>query len=80
MDKIAYRYIGGGAWIPGLPARDLLEFEAAAYAETLEANLQSARPIYEKSTEIAVEVVEPAPVQEAEQPQRRRRKEIEESN
>lgn len=83
MDTITYRYTGAGAWIPGVPARDLLAHEAATLAETLEANLRSARPIYERvlstaelteaPAEAAVEVVPDAPVEAEPAPQRRRR-------
>lgn len=51
MERIAYRYIGGGAWVPGLPARDLLESEAVVLAEQLGANLASGCPIYEAADE-----------------------------
>lgn len=47
MEKIAYRYIGGERWVPGVPARDLTVPEAVVYSEQLARNLATARPIYE---------------------------------
>ena len=52
----AARYIGGGAWIPGLPARDLSERDTLVYYDLLIGNLNSARPLYE--------LVQPAPAAE----------------
>lgn len=46
MDGIAYRYVGGGAWVPGVPARDLRESEAALYGVELAGNLAGARPLW----------------------------------
>lgn len=46
MDGIAYRYVGGGAWVPGVPARDLRESEAALYGVELADNLAGARPLW----------------------------------
>lgn len=46
MERIAYRYVGDGAWIPGVPARDLRESEAALHAEALQNNLAGARPLW----------------------------------
>ena len=46
MDKIALRYVGGGAWMPGVPARDLTEAEAAMYAEEVAENMAGARPLW----------------------------------
>lgn len=46
MDRIAYRYVGAGAWIPGVPARDLRTSEAARYAEALASNLAGTRPLW----------------------------------
>lgn len=47
MEKVAFRYVGGGAWVPGLPARDLLESEAAQYADVLAEHMATAQPVYE---------------------------------
>lgn len=46
MERIAYRYVGGGAWIPGVPARDLRESDAALYGVELASNLASERPLW----------------------------------
>lgn len=34
--SVAMIYIGGGDWLPGLPARDLTTEEAESHRETLE--------------------------------------------
>jgi hypothetical protein len=37
MSDIAMRYIGEGAWIPEVPARDLTEEEAKTHAAAIKA-------------------------------------------
>lgn len=74
MDKIAYRYIGGERWVPGIPARDLTVPEAVIYSEQLARHLATARPIYEP-VEFEIEDLDepeseqPAPEAQAEQEQ-----------
>lgn len=46
MAKIAYRYAGGGQFVPGLPARDLTTEEAATFAPLLDAHMASGTAIY----------------------------------
>ena len=42
-----YRYIGGGDWIPGVPARDLTDSEYDRHKATIEANAQAmGAPMY----------------------------------
>lgn len=41
------RYMGDGEWIPGVPARDLSDAEAAEFADLIEANARACgRPLY----------------------------------
>lgn len=40
------RYIGEGAWIPGVPARDLTEEEAALYADLIAATAAAGHVLY----------------------------------
>lgn len=47
MSEIAFLYIGNGAWVPGLPARDLTEADAVEYGDLLAVHMQTASPIYE---------------------------------
>jgi hypothetical protein len=42
----ALTYIGGGAWIPSVPARNLTATEASRHHDLLVANLQGPRPLY----------------------------------
>jgi hypothetical protein len=42
----AMTYIGGGAWMPGIPARNLTAAEAIRHHDLLVANLQGPRPLY----------------------------------
>lgn len=46
MDRIAYRYVGAGAWMPGVPARDLTEVEAVVYDAEIAGNMASGRPLW----------------------------------
>ena len=52
----AARYIGNGAWVPGLPAKDLDERDTLIYYDLLVANLASPNPLYV--------LVQPEPVSE----------------
>ncbi len=54
------KYIGGGAWLPGVPARDLSAEEAKEYAEIIAA---AVHVLYVTETETTVDVV--APVDDA---------------
>jgi hypothetical protein len=47
-EHIGYRYIGNGAWIRGVPAKDLFEHEVAQYEADIEANARSGRRLYER--------------------------------
>lgn len=40
------KYIGAGAWIPGVPARDLTAAEAVNYAELIEAAMAAGHILY----------------------------------
>lgn len=44
MSKL--RYVGGGAWIPGVPARDLSAQEATEYAAIIEAAAAAGHILY----------------------------------
>lgn len=46
MNKIKYKYIGNGAFVVGLPARDIREDEAAEFEELIEANMETPNPCY----------------------------------
>lgn len=46
MGEIAYRYTGDGAFVVGLPARDLTTLDAAKYAQVLAEHLRTAQPLY----------------------------------
>ena len=46
MDRIAFRYVGAGAWLPGVPARDLTEAEAVVYEAEIAANMASGRALW----------------------------------
>lgn len=50
MAKIAYRYVGGGFFFPGLPARDLTLEEAVAFGALFELALKAGlyEPVREK--------------------------------
>jgi len=62
----AAHYIGGGAWIPGLPARDLSEQDTLVYYSLLAGNLASNNPIYELVQ--PAPVIEPAPTEPESEP------------
>jgi hypothetical protein len=47
------RYIGAGAWIPGVPARDLSAEEAEQHAAAIEAAAQAGHILYESVTKTA---------------------------
>lgn len=40
------KYIGGGAWIPGIPARNLSAEEATQYAAMIEASAAAGHILY----------------------------------
>lgn len=40
------KYIGAGAWIPGVPARDLTAEEATIYADLIEATIAAGHILY----------------------------------
>lgn len=46
MDWIAYRYVGAGAWMPGVPARDLTQVEAVVYEAEIAENMAGGRPLW----------------------------------
>lgn len=68
VDLGALRYTGAGAWLPGIPARDLSAWETDLHNAALVANLASPRPLYELTTLPAVTPDQP-------KPRRNRRKE-----
>jgi len=41
-------YIGGGAWLPGIPARNLTDHEADRHYDALVENMAGPRPIYQQ--------------------------------
>lgn len=43
---IALLYIGEGAWIPGVPARDLTEDEAKTHADAIKATEKAGHRLY----------------------------------
>jgi hypothetical protein len=46
-NRVKYRYIGDGAYVVGVPARDIREEESAEYEEAIEANMENApNPCY----------------------------------
>lgn len=45
-NRVKYRYIGEGAFVVGLPARDIREEETAEFEELVEANMQTSNPCY----------------------------------
>lgn len=59
-NRIKYKYIGEGAFVVGLPARDIREEEAAEFDELVEANMETPNPVYR--------LVHRADRQEAEKP------------
>lgn len=45
--KVALKYVGGGSWLPNVPARDLTEKEADEHKDTINANKRAmGRPLY----------------------------------
>jgi hypothetical protein len=46
MSDIAMRYIGEGAWIPEVPARDLTEEEAKTHAAAIKATELAGHRLY----------------------------------
>lgn len=47
------KYIGGGAWIPGVPARDLTAEEASTHADAIAATEAAGHKLYEPVTPTA---------------------------
>ncbi|MBX3050807.1 MAG: hypothetical protein KF753_04995 [Caldilineaceae bacterium] len=46
MTDIALLYMGEGAWIPGVPARDLNEEEAKTHADAIKATEAAGHRLY----------------------------------
>ena len=57
-------YIGGGAWLPGLPAKNLTAEQADAHYDALVENMAGPRPIYRRRSEPT-----PEPAQDQQQQQ-----------
>lgn len=47
MSNVALLYIGEGAWIPGVPARDLNEDEAKTHGAAIAATAKAGHRLYE---------------------------------
>ena len=48
------KYVGVGAWIPGVPARDLTAEEAATYADLIEATAAAGHILYVQAVQETV--------------------------
>lgn len=48
---IALKYIGGGSWIPDVPARDLTEEEAKTHEAAIAATAAAGHILYEPVTQ-----------------------------
>lgn len=46
-EPVAMRYIGGGAYLPGIPARDLSAAEAAKHWATIQTAIANGQRLYE---------------------------------
>lgn len=54
--SLYWRYIGNGAFVPGVPARDLTPEEMAEYQEVIAGQVAiTGQPLYESVTEPQVE-------------------------
>lgn len=49
MSDVALIYIGGGAWLPDVPARNLTAEEAERHAEAIEAANAAGHRLYRKA-------------------------------
>lgn len=45
-NRIKFKYIGEGAYVVGVPARDIREEEAAEWEDTIKANMETPDPCY----------------------------------
>lgn len=75
-NRIKYRYIGDGAFVVGVPARDIREEEAAEFEEIIIANLETPNPCYRAVHR--AEAHEPKPHAKAESEDKQRTKGAEE--
>ena len=56
---MTYTYVGGGDWIPGVPARNLTDSEYERHRATIEANAQAmGAPMYVADVPVDVQIGE----------------------
>ncbi len=67
LDVIKYRFVGNGRYVPGIPARDILE-EETKYHAMVEANIASKHPVYERAAPASHVLYEETPDLPAEEP------------